>query len=97
MGQTTRVEAPPVYGSVRFRREGGQLRVDHAPPVMWFARHVLEQSREIPEIGLSFDGTHVTLHAPNGQWVWKLTGRSRCHDLGPHVEPYDMVEGVWPD
>ena len=68
-------------GEVRFRREGDRLCVAHATPVMWFARHALERSRANPDIGLSFDGTHVTLHAPNGRWIWKLTGRSRCHQL----------------
>jgi hypothetical protein len=96
-GTTFTVEAPPKLGEVRFRREGDQLCVAYATPVMWFARHALEQSRTNPDIGLSFDGTHVTLHAPNGQWVWKLTGRSRCYRRGPDVEPLIMVEGVWPD
>jgi hypothetical protein len=88
---------PDSFEQVRFRREGEQLCVDHAPPVMWFARHALEHSRESPDIGLSFDGTHVTLHAPNGRWVWKLTGRSWYRSHGPGTEPLVMVEGIWPD
>jgi hypothetical protein len=64
---------------------------------MWFARHVLEHTRENPDVGLSFDGTPVTLHASNGRWIWKLTGRSRCHSDGPGAEPLVMLEGVWPD
>ena len=92
-----RTEAPQLAGEVRFRREGDQLCVDHAPPVMWFARHALEHSRKAPDVGLSFDGPHVTLHASNGRWIWKLTGRSRCHDRGPDAESLVMVEGIWPD
>ncbi len=84
-------------GEVRFRREGNRLCVDHATPVMWFARHALERTRANPDIGLSFDGTHVTLHAPNGRWIWKLTGRSRCHRYSPDAELLVMVEGIWPD
>jgi hypothetical protein len=92
------VGAPPQpSGEVRFRREGNRLCVDHATPVMWFAHHVLEHSRADPDVGLSFDGTHVTLHASNGRWIWKLTGRSRCHSRGPDAEPLVMVEGIWPD
>jgi hypothetical protein len=91
------VKAPQPSGEVRFRREGDQLCVDHATPVMWFARHALEHSRKNPDIGLSFDGTHVTLHASNGRWIWKLTGRSRCHSRGPGAESLVMVEGIWPD
>jgi hypothetical protein len=94
---TTRTEAPQLCGEVRFRREGGLLCVEHATPVMWFARHALELSRKNPDVGLSFDGTHVTLHAFNGRWIWKLTGRSCFHSYGPDVHPYVMVEGVWPD
>jgi hypothetical protein len=88
---------PQLAGEVRFRREGDQLCVDHATPVMWFALHVLERSRANPDVGLSFDGVHVTIHAPNGQWIWKLTGRSWCHRDGPGAELLVMVEGVWPD
>jgi hypothetical protein len=97
MSTTMRTEAPQLAGEVRFRREGDQLCVDHAPPVMWFARHALEHSRKAPDVGLSFDGTHVTLHASNGRWIWKLTGRSRCHNRGPDAESLIMVEGIWPD
>jgi hypothetical protein len=90
-------EAPHLAGDVRFRREGDQLCVDHATPVMWFALHALQQGRKAPDVGLSFDGTHVTLHASNGRWIWKLTGRSRRHDRGPDAESLVMVEGIWPD
>ena len=89
--------APRSFPEVRFRREGDQLCVDRAPPVMWFARHALEHSRRAPDVGLSFDGTHVTLHAPNGRWIWRLTGRTWCRDNGPGAEVLVMVEGVWPD
>lgn len=64
---------------------------------MWFARHALEQSRATPDVRLSFDGTYVTLHASNGRWIWKLTGRSWCHSSEPDTEPLVMVEGIWPD
>lgn len=90
-------EAPPLPGEVRFRREGDQLCVDHATPVMWFPRHVLDHSRQDPDIGLSFDGTHVTLHASNGVWVWKLTGRIWCRNHGSDAEHLVMLEGIWPD
>jgi hypothetical protein len=92
-----RTAAHPLLGEVRFRRDGNRLCVDHAPPVMWFARHVLDRNREIPEVGLSFDGTHVSLHAANGQWVWKLTGRIWCRDYVSDAESLVMVEGIWPD
>ena len=97
---------PQPSGELRFRREGNRLCVDHAPRVMWFAHHVLEHIRvrcpgascgPDPDVGLSFDGTYVTLHASNGRWIWKLTGRSRCHSRGPDAEPLVMVEGIWPD
>jgi hypothetical protein len=84
-------------GEVRFRRDGDRLCVEHASPVMWFAHHVLEHSGANPEVGLSFDGTHVTLHAPNGRWIWKLTGRSWRRSGGSDAEPLVMVEGIWPD
>lgn len=64
---------------------------------MWFARHVLERSRADPDVGLSFDGTHVTLRASNGRWIWKLTGRSWRRASVPDAEPLVMVEGIWPD
>ena len=92
-----RTEEPQLPGQVRFRREGDQLRVDHATPVMWFARHALEHSRANPDVGLSFDGVHVTLHASNGRWIWKLTGRSRSYSRGSGAEPLVMVEGIFPD
>ena len=92
-----RTAAPRLPGEVRFRREGDQVCVEHATSVMWFARHALEICRANPDVGLSFDGDLVTLHAPNGQWIWKLTGRSRWHRYGPDSEPCVMVEGVWPD
>jgi hypothetical protein len=89
--------APQPSGKVRFCRDGDRLWVDHATPVMWFAQHVLEQSRADPDVGLSFDGTHVTLHASNGRWIWKLTGRIWCRTFVPNAEPLVMVEGIWPD
>jgi hypothetical protein len=95
MGVVVEVSQPC---EVRFRREGNRLFVDYATPVMWFARHALESSRESPDVGLSFDGTHVTLHADNGRWIWKLTGRSRWDCRGPGAEPFVMLEGIciWP-
>jgi hypothetical protein len=64
---------------------------------MWFPQHVLQQSRASPDVGLSFDGTNVTLQAANGRWVWKLTSRSWRRPSAPGAEPYVMLEGVWPD
>jgi hypothetical protein len=97
MSATVRTAAPQFSGEVRFRREGHRLCVDHATPVMWFARHALDHGRHTPDVGLSFDGIYVTLHASNGRWIWKLTGRTRCHRRGPGAEPLVMVEGIWPD
>jgi hypothetical protein len=97
MSTPLRTGAPQPSGEVRFRREGDELCVEIATPVMWFARHILDPSRLPPDVGLSFDGTHVTLNAPNGQWIWKLTGRARCISRGPYAEPLVMVEGIWPD
>ena len=94
---STPLQVPELSGEVRFRREGDHLCVDYATSVMWFARHVLDHNREPPDVGLSFDGTHVTLRASNGRWIWKLTGRTRCYSRGPDVEPLVMVEGIWPD
>jgi hypothetical protein len=91
------VAAPQLPGEVRFRREGDLLCVDHATPVMWFARHALVRSRGNPDVGLSFDGTHVTLHASNGRWIWKLTGRIWCRDYVCGAGSLVMVEGIWPD
>ncbi len=91
------LEWPNLSGEVRFRRDGDRLCVAHATPVMWFARHTLECCRADPDVGLSFDGKLVTVHAANGRWVWRLTGRSRCYRHGPNVEPLVMVEGIWPD
>ena len=88
---------PQPSGEVRFSRDGDRLCVDHAPAVMWFAQHVLECSRADPDVGLSFDGTRVTLHASNGRWIWKLTGRSWCRSSGLGAEPLVMLEGIWPD
>jgi hypothetical protein len=88
---------PQLFGEVRFRRDGDRLWVDHASPVMWFARHVLERSRADPDVGLSFDGSHVTLHASNGRWIWKLTGRSWCRSFGPDGQLVVVLEGIWPD
>jgi hypothetical protein len=92
-----RADAPPFTAKVKFRRVGDNLLVDYAPQVMWFAHHILAPSRAIPEVGLSFDGTHVTLHAFNGQWIWKLTGRVWCRGYVPGAESLVMVEGIWPD
>jgi hypothetical protein len=97
MSTTQLTETPQLSGRVRFRREGDDLCVEQATPVMWFARHVLERTRADPDVGLSFDGSHVTLRAANGLWVWKLTGRSAIHRYAPDAEPVVMVEGVWPD
>lgn len=83
--------------SLRFRRDGNLLCVEHAPPVMWFASHVLAGTRPDPDIGLSFDGEIVTLRAANGRWMWKLTGRTRCLKYGPSAIDVVMVEGIWPD
>jgi hypothetical protein len=97
MSTMMRTEAPPSFGQVRFRRDGDQLCVDYATPVMWFARHVLDERRGAPDVGLSFDGSHVTLRAANGQWIWKLTGRIWCRDYVSDAESLVMCEGVWPD
>ena len=97
MKVTVATDAAPLVGEVRFRRDGDQLSVDHAPSVMWFAQYVLEASRARPDVGLSFDGTLVTLRASNGAWVWRLTGRRRSHRWSADGEWFDMVEGVWPD
>jgi hypothetical protein len=92
------VGAPPhLSGEMRFRRDGDRLFVDHATPVMWFTQHVLEHSRADPHVGLSFDGTHVTLQAANGRWMWKLTGGSWCGGSAPGAEPLVMLEVIWPD
>jgi hypothetical protein len=64
---------------------------------MWFARHALPSQQDRPEIGLSYDGQNVTLHAANGRWIWRLTGRTRHHHYGPDGGPVVMVEGRWPD
>jgi hypothetical protein len=88
---------PQLSGEVRFRRDGDRLCVDHATPVMWFALHVLECCRTDPDVGLSFDGTHVALRASNGRWVWKLTGRSWTRSCEPGAAPLVMLEGTWPD
>lgn len=84
-------------GEIRFRRERDELIVERATPVMWFARHVLEGLGVEPEIGLSFDGRLVTLKAPNGRWVWRLTGQSLRLDNVAEGEQWEMLEGVWPD
>jgi len=73
------IEAPPSSGEVRFRREDDRLCVDHASPVMWFARHVLEYSRRAPDVGLSFDGRRVSL--PCVQWAMDLEANR------PHLVP----------
>jgi hypothetical protein len=97
MSAPVRTTALELCGEVKFRRDGDHLYVETATPVMWFPRHALDPDREPPDIGLSFDGTHVTLHAPNGQWIWKLTGRTLCYSRELGAEPLVMVEGVWPD
>ena len=48
-------------------------------------------------VGPRRDGTNVTLHASNGRWIWKLTGRSWCSSFEPGAEPLVMLEGIWPD
>lgn len=82
---------------LRFRRDGAQLCVEHAPPVMWFASHVLAGARTNPDVGLSFDGEMVTLRADNGRWMWRLTGRTKTLPCVPTAIPVVMVEGIWPD
>lgn len=85
-------------GRIELRREPDGAYVDHADPVIWFAKHTLDMIRAEPfDNGWTFDGTHVTLDAANGRWVWKLTGRSRSDDHGPGLAPLVMLEGVWPD
>jgi hypothetical protein len=85
-------------GRIELRREPDGVYVDHADPVVWFAKHTLDMIRDEPfDNGWTFDGTHVTLDAANGRWVWKLTGRSRSHDYGPGLAPLVTLEGVWPD
>jgi hypothetical protein len=97
MGETTHAVGPQPTGEVRFRRDGDRLYVDRATRVMWFASHVLEHGRADPDVGLSFNGTHVMLHASNGVWVWRLTGRSWCRRLQIGTAPLIMLEGIWPD
>jgi hypothetical protein len=85
-------------GRIELRREPDGVYVDRADPVMWFAKHSLDMIKAEPfDDGWTFDGTHVTLDAANGRWVWKLTGRSRCHDYGIGLAPLVLVEAVWPD
>ncbi|MCP9271798.1 hypothetical protein [Mycolicibacterium arenosum] len=97
MSETVGVAAPLLLGEVRFRRDGDRLCVDHAPSVMWFALYVLERCRAEPDVGLSYDGSLITLRAANGTWVWRLTGRRCGHRWSTDGEPFDMVEAVWPD
>ena len=66
---STPLQAPELSGEVRFRREGDDLCIHYATSVMWFARHALDRNREPPDVGLSFDGTHVTLRV---QWPMDL-------------------------
>lgn len=86
-------------GRIVLRRDPDGVYVDRADPVMWFAQHALNTIEPETEesVGWTFDGSLVTLIATNGRWVWKLTGRSRCHEYGPGTEPLVMLEGVWPD
>ncbi|MCG7595230.1 hypothetical protein [Mycobacterium sp. PSTR-4-N] len=97
MATMARTSAPCVTGEIRFRREGDELHVERATPVMWFASHVLANLGRNPDIGLTFDGRVVTLQAPNGRWVWRLTGRSVCVDNAVEGDQWEMLEGVWPD
>lgn len=92
---------PEPSGEVVLRRgDNGGVIVDHATPTMWFAQHALDaiQTGE-PAYGSGwgFDGSLVTLDVDNGRWIWKLTGRSWCHDYGTGAIPLVMLEGVWPD
>ncbi|AAN07962.1 hypothetical protein PBI_MOZY_44 [Mycobacterium phage Mozy] len=87
-------------GEIRFHRAiGGRLTVEHADPVVWFSKHALDALLERPDPmgGWMFDGSLVTLDVANGRWVWKLTGRSWCHEYGPGTVPLVMLEAVWPD
>jgi hypothetical protein len=83
---------------IELRREPDGVYVDRADPVMWFAKHTLDMIKAEPfDDGWTFDGTHLTLNAANGRWVWKLTGRSKRHDYGPGLAPLLLVEAAWPD
>jgi hypothetical protein len=85
-------------GVIELRREPDGVYVDRADPVMWFAKHSLDMIKAEPfDDGWTFDGTHLTLNAANGRWVWKLTGRSKRQEYGSGLAPLVLVEAVWPD
>lgn len=90
----------PPRGEIRLlRTNDGEVTVQHADPVMWFAQHTLNDIKERPDPGggWAFDGEIVTLDVSNGRWIWKLTGRIWTHPYGPGTTPLVMAEGVWPD
>lgn len=90
----------PATGEVRLiRYDDGRLGVEHATSTVWFAQHALDmiKAEPDPEPGWAFDGSLVTLDVSNGRWIWKLTGRSWCHEYGPGTTPLVMLEGRWPD
>lgn len=92
--------SPSAQGEIRVRHNSdGVVTVEHSDPVIWFAKHTLDDMLERPDPsgGWAFDGHLVTLDVANGRWIWKLTGRSWCHDYGGDSVPLVMVEGVWPD
>lgn len=70
-------------------REGAQLFVDSATPIYWFDAAQLQSNF------FGFDGTHVTLSAANGTWVWKLTGKTEQRAIRNGVQV--LHEAVWPD
>jgi hypothetical protein len=79
--------------------DDGVVTVEHADPVMWFAKHTLEDMVERPDPsgGWAFDGSLVSLEVANGRWIWQLTGRDWIHHYGPGSQPLVMVEAIWPD
>lgn len=89
-------------GEIRLlRTDDGLITVEHADPVVWFAKHTLDDLRKRPEpdgdFGWTFDGQHVTINVANGRWIWKLTGRVWTHHYGPDTTDLVMLEGRWPD
>lgn len=87
-------------GEIRLlRTDEGVVTAERADATVWFAQHTLIDLKEHPDPGggWTFDGSLVTLDVANGRWIWKLTGRSWCHEYGPGTIPLVMVEGVWPD